>query len=354
MKIVLIGNYGAGNLGDEMILEGLLNTVKNVYPKSEIAVLSGNPSHTEEAHDVDSFPKFPAGIKSLFRFLKTKTPKIVQKSDLVILGGGGLFGSLSFHANIIWAIQALMAYYYKKPLIMYGQSVGTVKNSLIKKILKKIFNKAKFIAVRDQKSIENLQEIGVSQKIHLMPDLAFSKELKNHGNKDRTVIISLRQMAGLPKDFIQEIAEFINWLAEEQDYHVEIIDFQKGHDDDSHLSRAVLNLTNSANITYPDIDNLEDLYQHFAAASFVVGVRLHSIITALKTKTPFAAISYNEKVANFLDTAGFDYLNLEGLSFEKLKNSFKNPPKINEIEEFLKNASKNHRETENLLRQISL
>ena len=354
MKIVLIGNYGAGNLGDEMILEGLLNTVKNVYPTAEITVLSGDPVHTEENHHIDASEKFPAGIKSFFRFFKTETPKIVQKSDLVILGGGGLFGSLSFHANIIWAIQALMAYYYRKPVVMYGQSVGTVKKSILKKLLKKIFNKAKLIAVRDKKSIENLQKIGVSQKIYLMPDLAFSKELKNHGNKDRTVIISLRQMAGLPKDFIKEIAEFINWLAEEQDYHVEIVDFQKGHDDDSHLSRAVLNLTNSSNITYPNIDNLEDLYEHFAAASFVLGMRLHSIITALKTKTPFTAISYNEKVANFLDTAGFEYLNLEDLSFEKLKNSFKNPPKTSQIEEFVKKASAHHRETETILKQINL
>lgn len=359
MKIVVIGNYGAKNLGDEMILEGLLSSLNNVYTDAEISVLSGDPIETAKTHDVKSSEKFPAGIKSFFRFFKSKTPKIVKNSDLVVLGGGGLFGSLSFHANIIWAIQALMAYYYKKPLVMYGQSISEIKNPILKKLIRKIFQKAEIIAMRDEKSIQHLKNLGVKKEIHLMPDLAVANELIPKTKKEKIAIIALREMQGLSTEFPHEIAKFINWLIESENYQIKIIDFQKESNSDATLSRKILNLTDSRKISYyPNLHNLQELYSHFQSANFVLGMRLHSIIAALKTHTPFLAISYHEKVTNLLETSGFqNYLNLDEINFENLKNEFKkisHSDTPEKMAQFTKAAAKKHRELEQVLRQISL
>ncbi len=92
MKFTICGNYGAGNLGDEMILSGLISFLKETYNEIEITVLSGDPKKTA-TKDIHSVEKFPAGIKSLlkFPFSKSKTKEEFSSSDYFILGGGGLF-----------------------------------------------------------------------------------------------------------------------------------------------------------------------------------------------------------------------------------------------------------------------
>ncbi|MBD3360226.1 polysaccharide pyruvyl transferase CsaB, partial [Candidatus Peregrinibacteria bacterium] len=54
MKIVIAGNYGAGNLGDEMILEGMIKIIKSSSPDSEITALSASPEETSKKHNINS------------------------------------------------------------------------------------------------------------------------------------------------------------------------------------------------------------------------------------------------------------------------------------------------------------
>ena len=43
MKFVVCGNYGAANLGDEMILEGLKIALNQTFPNSEVKVIQHFP-----------------------------------------------------------------------------------------------------------------------------------------------------------------------------------------------------------------------------------------------------------------------------------------------------------------------
>jgi len=75
MKIVIAGNYGANNLGDEMILEGLLKLLNDVVPDAKITVLSSEPKDTKKRHKVKSLNLFPAGFRS-YLISKEKTQKL--------------------------------------------------------------------------------------------------------------------------------------------------------------------------------------------------------------------------------------------------------------------------------------
>ena len=164
MKIVIAGNYGAKNLGDEMILEGLLKLIRSIQPDSKITVLSADPKDTKKRHKVKSLNLFPSGIRSFFRNLfdfKRKNIKAIKECDVFILGGGGLFGSLTFMANFIWGIQAKMAYKYSKPVIMYGQSIGELKGKIRKRIVKKLFKKSSLIVLRDHESKKRLLKLKI-------------------------------------------------------------------------------------------------------------------------------------------------------------------------------------------------
>ena len=344
MKIVICGNYGAKNIGDEMILEGLLKSIKSIDPKAEITVLSADPGETSAKHGVTSVPKFPAGLRSLISYIQSKnnsTKKAVQKCDYFILGGGGLFGSLNFHANIIWAIQAFMAYRLGKRVIMYGQSISPIKWAFIRKIVKKIFQKAFFIAVRDADSRIELEKLGVTRKIEIMPDLAFRSQFIDQNGRTgtlefpitkpsvstrRSAIIALRQLSSLGPEFKKNITTFLNWLIEEQNYYIKFMNFQEGKDSDNKLHYEIIEqIKDQTKIQHlQNIHDSTEVLNHFATANFVLGMRLHSIISATKTATPFIAISYSSKIDSYVKDLGLtEYsINLTEINPEKLKKLF--------------------------------
>jgi len=274
MKIVVCGNYGAGNLGDEMILTGLLALLNDVYPNSQITVLGKD------------LPKFPSGFRSFFQPFK-KTREAVKNCDLFILGGGGLFAGPEPRANLIWGIQALWAYHYKKPVIMLGQSLGPTTSNFIKRI----FKKASFIAVRDQDSKTNLQTLGITKEIYVTPDLAFYTPTQIPQTRKKEVLVALRQMPNLPSDFILSIANFLDSKISEG-WSVKMINFQTGSDEQLH-NAVIAQMKNSSSVTF--LSNLSTFN-----SSFILGMRLHSVIFAIKTNTPFLAINYAPKVEGIL------------------------------------------------------
>ncbi len=335
MKYVVVGNYGAQNLGDEMILEGMIEMLKKADNAAEICVLKGDE-------------KFPAGIKSGIKWIfgrNKNTKEKVKNCDYFILGGGGLFGSLSNYANIIWGLQAIYAYRNQKPVLMLGQSVGKIKNKYIKKLVKNIFNKATLISVRDEKSKENLKKIGVTKKIVVVPDLAFyrgnnvyEKQMSLHGidhdsAPSKDVIIALRQMQNLTEEFKNNFAQFVKWLKQEEKMNVKFVNFQTGQvDNDEILHKEIKGMVgdspqasdkdSSLSIITPK--SSEEAINLFKNANFAVCMRLHSIITAMLTNTQFVAINYAEKVENLVDYMGAkeNLLEMQNVSFETLKNLY--------------------------------
>ncbi len=339
MKIAIAGNYGAKNLGDEMILEGLIKTLKSIDPDVEITVLSADPEETKKKHGVKAVQKFPAGIRSAVKSALGeggKTKKAVKECDYFILGGGGLFSNLTKKAYLIWGIQARRALRYKKPLIMYGQSVGPVEGKFRKKLIEKLFNKAIFTAVRDTESKEELKRLGVKGKIHLIPDLVFysdteKKETSTQKEENsKKIIVCPRQIeeseGGVKDDFKEKVADFLNWLVDGKKYKIVFANFQTPEDEI--LSKELkerIGKKEEVKILSP-FKSSKAAYETFSEADFVLGMRLHSILTAIKTETPFIAINYAPKVKNFLE-----YTKLKDLIVETSSPDFKN--KFKEVSE---------------------
>jgi len=279
MKIVICGSYGAKNKGDEMILSGLLAMLKDISPKAEITVLSADPAATQIEHKVKSLPQFAAGIRSLFSSQK-KSSEAVKNCDFFILGGGGLFGSLTFRANLIWGIQAYQAYRRARPVLMLGQSIGELKGFWRKWIVKKLFQKAHYISVRDKDSKKRLEKLGVKH-VHVAPDYAFYQMPTQILAEKKTVAIALR--AGVPLD--PQISKVISWF-KEKNWQISYTNFSEPHDRILHQQ-----LDPDASFVLP-----EDI----ASKEVLIGMRLHSIITAINYQVPFLALSYAPKVSAIL------------------------------------------------------
>lgn len=325
MKILVCGNYGAGNLGDEMILEGILAMLKSQFPKAHITILSGNPIQTAKKYNCQSLPHFPSGIRSHFKNLLTgnsATKMALEQCDYFILGGGGLFGGPEFQGNLVWLAQARAVLKAGKKLIMYGQSVGKI-SELLKNPVKEIFQKASLITVRDQTSQKNLQQLGIKKRIFLIPDLAFHNfHAPKKTKRKREVLICLRSLKILPKNFKNELANFVQWLIT-KNYSVKFINFQSGKNFDQRLHQSInRQLKKSLPIITPK--NPEEVLEIFSKSQYAVSMRLHSIISAIKSSTPFIALNYAPKVWGILKDLKLSAQVVEINKLEKLKKHFIN------------------------------
>ena len=80
-KITIAGYYGFENVGDDAVLESMLHDLRHALDDINVTVLSNNPLATEEQYSVQSI-------------LWTDFDKVyaaIEKSDLLIIGGGGLY-----------------------------------------------------------------------------------------------------------------------------------------------------------------------------------------------------------------------------------------------------------------------
>src|ERR1700737_4651487 len=120
-RVFISGYYGFGNTGDEAILASIIEHLRAVQPDVAIHVASGNPAQTEKQHCIDAiFGKNLIAVLEGIRF-----------SDLVIIGGGGLFHDYwgidpgLFLTDQQWGISyyaaaAVFATLLHKPLMLYG------------------------------------------------------------------------------------------------------------------------------------------------------------------------------------------------------------------------------------------
>ncbi len=336
--IIICGNYGAGNLGDEMILAGMLKLFREHSPKLKITVFSSNPKETSKLYKVKSVLKFPSGIRSFIKFLfsNKKQIKALKNCDYFILGGGGLFGELTFKANIIWGIQGFMALRHKKSLIIYGQSIGKLKGKIKKFIVKKLFKKADYISLRDNVSKSRLEELGIKKEILVSPDLAFNlvspPPLKK---RKKQIIVALRQLNYLPNSFIKEISDFLSKLISEK-YKILFVKFQNGEKNDENLHKKILKtIRKNSNMEYvkkiPYTKDFNKILQVFSESEFVLGMRLHSIISAMKTKTPFLGINYATKIQDLLKDFNLEKhsTDIKNIKSEELLKSFQEAKNMN-------------------------
>lgn len=160
MNPLLIGSFGAENIGDELILNAALTK------HSSAIVMTADAKKSQEflEKSFPSVPPFPTGIKSLFHFLKAKNwntyKKLNKKIDQIIFPGGGLF-SLSLKACLIWTIHIWWCRHFfpGKKIHLESQGIDFPRNFFARKLIQWGLLNVNSVSVRDRLSQENAQKI---------------------------------------------------------------------------------------------------------------------------------------------------------------------------------------------------
>lgn len=298
-KLLIIGNYGAGNLGDDAILGGILTDLKKVAWKGEVLVTCGpQKTSTDVYKQIKRIPFMPSGLKS--RFARTQV-KIAKRNfdsiDMAIMGGGGLFtDSESVRAPYIWYKQAKALIRAKKPYLIYGQSVGPLKSMWSRYFAKKVFKNAKAILVRDQESLHMLRKWGLEATLGTDPALSWlTEELQKRPKKEAVLLISLRHWPKLGLREWKAWSKPINEYCKKNKLKPIALSMEPSSGKErSELAQLGWEL-------YAPLSAREALFA-FQKAKEALVMRLHAGIFSLVAKTPFTALAYSQKVVSFFET----------------------------------------------------
>jgi polysaccharide pyruvyl transferase CsaB len=313
-RLVLIGNFGAGNVGDELILAGFLKKLKSRLPKARVTVLAANPTLASKWHKVNILPLLPCGFRSFFRGGWRASLKKIKEADAVVFPGGGLFTDHeSWRAVTIWGWQILIARYYWKPVYLLGQSVGPFRNKLVKKLAKRALEKAEWIGVRDNASAQELTALGMPKnKIKLgedsarwladkIPTVGAGRDRPAYG-RDRSrpgrqkILVSVRLYPKVSDDFYSELAAALDKLSEKKPVRISFASFGNG---DDKAWKKVRSFGKHKKLwkTIKLPSNPEEVLRTIKGFDLVIGMRLHSNIVANLVGVPSIALSYANKVS---------------------------------------------------------
>jgi polysaccharide pyruvyl transferase CsaB len=306
LRIGISGSYGGMNLGDEAILDGMLSQLRATVP-ADITVFSRNPSDTLGRHKIEhAIP-----VRSLTR--KEITPE-VQQLDLLVLGGGGILYDRDAE---VYLREVLLAHELGIPVILYAISAGPLTLQASRRAVAEALNAAAspVITVRDRLGYRLLEDVGVTQPIHLTADpalllapeeppvdalIAEGVQLERH-----LVGFSVREPGPAapdidPEDYYALLANSADFMVERYDADVVFVPMERTDVQHSHAVVAHMQNAERAEILRRRYSPRQIL-SLMGRFDFAVGMRLHFLIFAALRGIPFAALPYASKVTGLLE-----------------------------------------------------
>ena len=309
-NILISGYYGYDNFGDEAILSVLVDYLRR--NNHQITVLSGNPQKTAQTLGINAVKNF-----KLFDLMVA-----ISRCDILISGGGSLLQdvtslkSLLYYSFVIWLAQKT-----NKKTVIFAQGIGPLKSKLAKKIVPSIIKKCDIVTVRDEKSLEYLRENEINAQ--LVSDPLFSVDLpinKSNG----AVGVQLRAFKNVDDVFLNNLAEYI--VEHFSDKKIELYVLQESLDYPiSQKFEKILNKT-APYIETEIIHNAShnDIITGISQLDYMIAMRFHAVLVAIKTGVKTLAINYDAKVAKLAYEAMLPFLTISvdtewQTAFEKLK-----------------------------------
>lgn len=323
-RVLLFGNYGRGNLGDEGILAAVLISLKAA---SNVTVVSRSPVTLSRQHDVPAVKMM--SFRAAFALLRC---------DAVAIGGGGMFGNGMNLTTSLLPVIALLAQKLGKDTLFLATGAYSSSPSWVQRCLKKVAASSLLVSVRDKESAAVLNRgaetvIVDDPAIDLVPLSADEARiaLKEAGLRlDRPLLgISLKPTHYPDRNDAQVSAAVAacQWWGEKLDGDCVLLCLSGRGDNglgiqvtDRTLAERVLARSSAPEHIHrfgPDVSP-EMMKAAIGQLQLVVGHRLHAQIYAWSMGVPLAGISYERKSDSFLESHHLKRIDLWALQAESL------------------------------------
>lgn len=292
MRFLLSGYYGFGNLGDEALLEVIVQQLRARFPSCEIDVLSAQPAVTARELKVDATPRMDM----------RRVRDSIERADVLISGGGGLLQSATSLRSVMYYAGIIRsAVRADRKAMIFAQSIGPL-DFFGKRIVREWCKGVDRATVRDARSyqlLSSLLPLTPSEQtadpvfLYDAPDEEIDLSAEGLGpDSEPFVVVSVRKAKGM-KEGLDVVARAVDRLHEVHNARVAFLPI--GGDEDAEVSLLVARKCNTAPVLLP-ATTLARAANIIRRAKAVVGMRLHALILAARYGVPFLAIPYDPKV----------------------------------------------------------
>ena len=239
-NILISGYYGFDNIGDESILRAVINGIRERVPDCRLTVLSHAPAATREKY----------GVEAVDRMAPLEILRAIKRCDMLISGGGSLLQDVTSSKSLQYYLAIIrLAKHYRKKVFIYSQGIGPIDRPANRRATAMVLRTVDGIAVRDERSANLLEEIGVPpEKVVITADPVLrmprvdkargAEALRRAGvseRRDLTVGWAIRER-DVNSAFVSEIRACIRWLRERYNAESVLIPFH--YEEDLAVCRA--------------------------------------------------------------------------------------------------------------------
>ncbi len=302
---ILMGYYGFNNSGDETLLYSMISNLREKCDDARLLVLSKVPKETAQTY----------GVYSINRYNLLRIRKELKRSRLFIFGGGSLIQDVTSTKSLWFYLKILkMALAAKIPVMLYANGIGPVNKEKNRKKVAEILNKVDIITLRDEKSLDEIKNMGVEVKTQVTADPALSmtgidsKDAKSLLAKeniplDKKILgISIRDWKKCDGDFWTSFASGIDEICKK--YELTPVFIPLKLPDDALISNIMKAKMSTKSFVLNKSYTSCEIVGIFGECELVIGMRLHSLIYAAACGVPAIGVSYDPKVSGFLDYIG--------------------------------------------------
>ncbi len=273
MKFLLVGNYGVGNLGDELLREYFLKTFSEI---DWVIVTAGHSQFSILNSQFHNVPRFPFGLRSLLTTPWWKTLSALRQSDGMVFGGGTLFTDIeSPKAPMLWWWHAFFAWMFRKKIILAFQGIGPFRTKIGTWCSRWVVARAELVIVRDAESFRRIASWKKKQCV-LSFDPVLSLFVGEKQNVTGKIFVVIPR-ANATQEFMERAT--VMWHQRKGEWSgVRIVSLEP---DNAHEVRICDTLARSMQASVVAVRTFEALRDALQDAAYVLTQRYHGAIAAM-------------------------------------------------------------------------
>lgn len=302
MRKVLLRFYANKNLGDDLMIEQLLNNL----PQFEFYALSRNKEALGVFLEYPNFKILSRPIWALFR----------QHFDAYVLVGGSVlnYDHISgLYEQIKEILLCSLQRLHRTKTIVLGANMSNIPGSMFallsRSILRLRIRLLDLITVRDSFTAEQLHEFA-ADKLTYSPDIVFGIPMPRKEDKNRDgQILGISVYAGGRSPgsqcFCDQLVYIIDRYLEREDRSAVLFAFHANEDVPA-MRRVLGRIKKSEQVNMIVYDgNRQAFLEQISRCDRFIAIRFHAIVLCFKLGIPFVPIIYSNKSKNLLDDMGY-------------------------------------------------
>jgi len=289
--VVLLGYYGFGNCGDDALLRAAAERAGQAYPYGNTVALTRTGQDTG------------FGVRCLPR---RRAFACLRHAQVLVLGGGTLLQDRTSLGSLLY-YGAWIAYARLNGVrvCLWGNGLGVPCTHVGRWLMPYLVRLCDELGLRDGLSMALAERMGVErERMHREEDLALSvlrryaKDLPPAVRKRRLLVVP---SGGLDREALLQMCRMLR-EARANGYEAEVLAMHPARD------RALsLALCRRFGLAYREAASPEQAVRLVRTSAGVVGARLHALVFAAATQTPFVGLSHDPKIQAFCREYGMKH-----------------------------------------------